>query len=450
VTRLEGIDGRPLSTQQSACEGEGGCSFTDEDDGFIYAFLTKSAVHAIQRHTLVGHLASQRAAEKAQPVRQSIAPLGYVMRWNLDPHRVEVLAGVQSTTAARSSTGSQWGYSVSPGNGSSFNFSVEVHSLALESDTATTATSLTLSVGAGDNATEWPSVEVQVPRMRAVNASWLVDLTPHADESGEVMLRVTAAKVSQKDGGKGGEGQLALPLVIRLLVGHWDCLSDGAKNSKNDCSNGKCTAPLCSKQHYDPDASSNRLKNDDTITTTGTTITPQDFGARADGKANDTAAIHSATAACAKQGGCTLIFGGGVFLTGPFTLPSNSLVIIEAGSKILAAPRSWWDGWISTGPRVTGMLSLMSAAVARNLTLTGGGVIDGQGAGWWRNKTARQTPGKIACNRRCVYDFLKLQSWNLPGRSSSHAVGANAADSQSREPAFLSTPPCTGVHCVYI
>jgi hypothetical protein len=53
VTRLEGIDGRPLDTQSSACN-RGGCSFVDDDDGFIYAFLAPSAVHAIQRHTLVG------------------------------------------------------------------------------------------------------------------------------------------------------------------------------------------------------------------------------------------------------------------------------------------------------------------------------------------------------------------------------------------------------------
>lgn len=177
VTKLEGIDGRPLDTQHSACDGAGGCSFIDEDDGFIYAFLAPSAIHAIQRHTLVRHLASQRADEPTEPVRQKVPPLAFVMRWNLDLKKVEVLAGTQKPGG--NTIGSQWGYAVSPGNASSFNFSAELHSLDTSSGASTTSAKLTLSID-GRNGEELAAVDVAVPRMGAVNASWAVDLTQHA------------------------------------------------------------------------------------------------------------------------------------------------------------------------------------------------------------------------------------------------------------------------------
>ena len=91
------------------------------------AYLAPSAIHAIQKHTLVGYLNSQRAEEPTEPVRQSIAPKAFVMRWNLDPKHVEVLAGEQHPDG--STVGSQYGYAVSPGNATSFNFSAELHSL---------------------------------------------------------------------------------------------------------------------------------------------------------------------------------------------------------------------------------------------------------------------------------------------------------------------------------
>lgn len=230
--RLEGIDGRPLDTQHSACEEDGGCSFTDDDDGFIYAFLAPSAIHAIQKHTLVGHLASLHEEEAAEPVRQQLAPLAFVMRWNLDLKHVEVLAEEQK--AGGTTVGSQWGYAVSPANASSFNFSVELHSLASAS-TPSHHARLVLSIDGRDEGLDLPVVDVDVPRMGAVNASWVVDLAPHADSTGEVVLRVVATDLAASV----GAGDLALPLVIRLMVGHWNCFSQGALHDPAQCTEGK-------------------------------------------------------------------------------------------------------------------------------------------------------------------------------------------------------------------
>ena len=232
VMRLEGIDGRPLDTQHSACN-VGGCSFTDDDDGFIYAYLAPSAVHAIQRRTLVGGLNSQRADEPAEPVRQKFAPKAFVLRWNLDPKHVQVLAGEQHPDG--STVGSSFGYAVTPANATAFNFSAELHSLDSSAGAAaTTKAALALSID-GREEGELAAVNVAVPRMGAVNASWVLDLAPHADASGEVVLRVSASDASVGS----AADDIALPLVVRLVVGHWECASAGG------LSDPASAAPLC-------------------------------------------------------------------------------------------------------------------------------------------------------------------------------------------------------------
>jgi polygalacturonase len=83
----------------------------------------------------------------------------------------------------------------------------------------------------------------------------------------------------------------------------------------------------------------------------GGVFRPQEYGAKGDGRHNDTAAVRAAAAACgaaaAKGDGCALTFAGGSFLTGPFALPSHSVVTVAAGATLLAAPMAQWNaaGW---------------------------------------------------------------------------------------------------------
>jgi polygalacturonase len=109
---------------------------------------------------------------------------------------------------------------------------------------------------------------------------------------------------------------------------------------------------------------------------------PQAYGAKGDGKHNDTAAVLAAVAACeacavAGQGGCSLLFEGGSFLTGPIVLPSHSTITVAAGATLMAAPMGQWRaaGWTAG--------ALLSGRGLTNVTLTGGGTIDGNGAAWW-------------------------------------------------------------------
>lgn len=113
----------------------------------------------------------------------------------------------------------------------------------------------------------------------------------------------------------------------------------------------------------------------------GRTFRPQTFGALADGKHNDTAAVVAAAAACsvsaARGDGCSLLFSGGAFLTGPFVLPSHSVVTVAKGATLLAVPM---EQWMAAGWRAS---ALLTGEGLTNVTLTGDGTIDGNGAAWW-------------------------------------------------------------------
>lgn len=115
-----------------------------------------------------------------------------------------------------------------------------------------------------------------------------------------------------------------------------------------------------------------------------------DFGARADGVTLTTDALHRAIAAVKAVGGGTLYFPPGRYLTGSLALESNLTLYLEAGAELLYSGdpahsplvESRWEGttaW-THGP-------LLYAKDKENITLTGRGTIDGQGANWWWRNT---------------------------------------------------------------
>ncbi len=66
---------------------------------------------------------------------------------------------------------------------------------------------------------------------------------------------------------------------------------------------------------------------------------PLDFGARGDGKTNDTAALQSAIDACAQAGGGTVVLPAGhEFLSGSLQLRSHIHLHLEGGSRLVASP----------------------------------------------------------------------------------------------------------------
>lgn len=106
----------------------------------------------------------------------------------------------------------------------------------------------------------------------------------------------------------------------------------------------------------------------------------KDFGAKGDGKTDDAVAIQKAINACNKNGGGRVLLpSGNDFLSSPIDLKSNIEFYVEAGARLLANPdekvytksafrENKGEGTIWIG-----------AENIQQLTIDGGGIIDGNG-----------------------------------------------------------------------
>lgn len=109
------------------------------------------------------------------------------------------------------------------------------------------------------------------------------------------------------------------------------------------------------------------------------------YGAKSDGSAHATKAINDAIQACAKQGGGTVYFPPGVYLTGAIELASNIVLNIDAGATL----RFHTDlSEYPIGPgRSEGTDALMPAPLIggrnlENVTITGRGTLTTDNAAW--------------------------------------------------------------------
>uniref|UniRef100_A0A914WRR4 Glycoside hydrolase family 28 n=1 Tax=Plectus sambesii TaxID=2011161 RepID=A0A914WRR4_9BILA len=120
---------------------------------------------------------------------------------------------------------------------------------------------------------------------------------------------------------------------------------------------------------------------------------PMNYNATGDGKTDDTNAIRAALAAARDNNGGRVLFDSQyIFLTGCFNVTSN--IILDVRGTILASqnssgyvrvqPLPWYGG--GQDAQMTGELdrqSLVHSYYESNITITGGGTIDGQGEVWW-------------------------------------------------------------------
>jgi polygalacturonase len=137
----------------------------------------------------------------------------------------------------------------------------------------------------------------------------------------------------------------------------------------------------------------------------GFTANVLSYGGRGDGKFLNTAAINNAMNAIASQRGGTLYFPPGIFLSGPFNLTSNLVLLLDAATLVadpdiaswpLIAPLpSYGQGrdhtnitWERYGPFIGGY-NVTNIAITTNST----GVIHASGAPWW----AAHNAGLLCC-----------------------------------------------------
>lgn len=108
------------------------------------------------------------------------------------------------------------------------------------------------------------------------------------------------------------------------------------------------------------------------------------FGAVGDGQTMNTEAIQKALDALSEQGGGTLFVPAGTWLTGTIQLHSGTTLELHPAARLLGSPNLEdyrevrWGQHIDRTP-----WHLVAAFDAHDITITGGGTIDGNGPAFW-------------------------------------------------------------------
>jgi len=138
-----------------------------------------------------------------------------------------------------------------------------------------------------------------------------------------------------------------------------------------------------------------------------TVCTAQDYGAKGDGKTLDTAAIQKAIDDCAAKGGGTVkLAGAAKFVSAPLVLKSHITLDIAAGTTLEASTNH------ADFPEIEqfhdkGRQSLLSATNAEDITIRGGGTIDGRGESWWENRGPGSTRPKLIVFDHCKHILME-------------------------------------------
>ncbi|OMO59178.1 Glycoside hydrolase, family 28 [Corchorus capsularis] len=106
-----------------------------------------------------------------------------------------------------------------------------------------------------------------------------------------------------------------------------------------------------------------------------------DYGAKGDGRTDDTKAFEAAWAAACKVEGSTMVIpSASVFLVGPISFSGPNCqpnIVFQLDGKIIAPT--------SSGAWGKGLLQWIEFTKLKGITIRGKGTIDGQGSVWWND-----------------------------------------------------------------
>jgi polygalacturonase len=144
------------------------------------------------------------------------------------------------------------------------------------------------------------------------------------------------------------------------------------------------------------------------------------FGATGDGKTLDTVSIQKALSECGNAGGGTVRFPAGTYLSQPLTLGKRTTVLLEQGATLLASPDHKhfmkvpgdWLKAESSGD----FIALLSGKDLADITITGKGTIDGNGAVWWGEaEKARQKVSGYTLPRPNLFTLQRCRNVKVTG-----------------------------------
>ena len=139
---------------------------------------------------------------------------------------------------------------------------------------------------------------------------------------------------------------------------------------------------------------------------TGCHARVQEYGAKGDGKTDDTKAIQKAINEChglgMSQYDVVVLGGAAKFISGPLVLGSHQTLRIEAGTTLEASTNH--DDF----PEIEqfhdkGRQSLLSAKNGEDIRIEGGGIIDGRGESWWPNRAEGYTRPRLIVFDHCKH-----------------------------------------------
>ena len=141
-----------------------------------------------------------------------------------------------------------------------------------------------------------------------------------------------------------------------------------------------------------------------------------EYGAKADGQTLDTKAIQKAIDECSQNGGGTVEFPAGTYLTGTIYLKNNVILHLQPGSKILGSRN------IDDYPRykdtygTLGRSALIRGDELKNVGITGFGIIDGQGESY----QGKEVRPRLLMFDRCKNVTVKGITLQHPGAWTQH------------------------------
>jgi len=140
-------------------------------------------------------------------------------------------------------------------------------------------------------------------------------------------------------------------------------------------------------------------------------VRPQMFGAKGDGKTLDTKALNAAIEKVHLNGGGTVYLSPGAYLCGTVILRSKVSLFLEAGAVLLGSTNIA-DYTPQPGPGLeddAGQRHLLFARDAEDITISGPGLINGQGPSFWEPTHRGPVPEQDQWKDVATFDYKPKQ-----------------------------------------